>query len=257
MLKRITSLLFLTALIAFCSRTQAQNQPTHETINSHINHQAALSRAGDVTATTELVHQLYKNVSVPTDVADAFGYTDRVVQAETAFRSSQHSAIHESDIVKSVNNFADSIGAPAWVHTNRIEVRKLRMHMLTLYPQLMASHAAPDAKHHYKPLDDDMRPVEGTYVAMTLLYQKMSNPDYQFTDAEKKANSSLSADAKEAKHQQRVKMLRDMFNGNSQSISVRDVLPLTDHLFNDLGIQSTSSAEALGRASGHYIKGGR
>jgi hypothetical protein len=119
-------------------------------------------------------------------MADGFGFTDRIVQAESQYRNGAHPAVHESDVVKAINNFANSIGAPQWAHTNQIEVRRLRMHMLTLYPQLMASQAPPDSKQHYKAIDEDMRPIEGAYVATTLIYQKLYNSKYQFTDAEQK-----------------------------------------------------------------------
>jgi hypothetical protein len=73
-----------------------------------------------------LAHQLFKNVSIPTDLADALGFTDRIVQAEIASRNGTHPAIHEADVVRAINNLTNTIGAPQWAQTNQLEVRKLR-----------------------------------------------------------------------------------------------------------------------------------
>jgi len=176
MLKAMSfKLLLLIPMLAPCQMTHAQAQPRspEESIYSHINRQAALSRSGNsADADTELTHQLFTSASVPTDLADAFGFTDRIVKAENKYRHGSHAAVREADVIKAINNFADSIGAPAWAHTNQTEVRRLRMHMLTLYPQLMSSQGPPDATHHYKAINDDMRPIEGAYVATTMVYQK-------------------------------------------------------------------------------------
>jgi hypothetical protein len=234
--------------------TSNANQ-TGESVFTHVNRQAGLSRAGNSAATADLAHQLFKNVAIPTDLADAFGFTDRIVHAETEYRNGAHAAVHEADVVKAVNNLVTTIGAPQWAHTNPSEVRKLRMHMLVLYPQLIASQEPPDSKGHYKAVSEGMRPMEAAYLATSLLYQKAYNSDYQFTDAEKAQNATLSAAAMKTKHQERIDALQAMLRGKTQSVSMRDLLTASDRFFSDLGVEPTALTSHLGNSNN--AKGGQ
>jgi hypothetical protein len=105
----------LSALLLFSqapAQVASQPSPSSESVFTHVNRQAILSRAGDTPATSELAHQLFKNVGIPTEIADSFGFTDRVVQAETAHRNGTLPAVQEADVVKAVNNLTRTIGAP-------------------------------------------------------------------------------------------------------------------------------------------------
>ncbi|MGH9597071.1 MAG: hypothetical protein ACRD3K_09770, partial [Edaphobacter sp.] len=115
-----------------------------------MNQWADLSRAGNAEATTELTRQMFRNGGIPSEMADAFGYTDRIVKADVAYQNGTEPAIHEADIVKAVNNLVNTVGAPTWVRTNQVEVRKWRMRLLLTYPRLIGSHEPPDAHGHYK-----------------------------------------------------------------------------------------------------------
>ena len=148
--------------------------PAHpESVFHHVNRQAVLSRAGDTSATQDLAHQLFLTVGVPVEIADALSYTDRIVQAQVSYHRGAHPGITEEDVVKAVNNMANELGVPLWTRTTKKEVRKLRMHMLVLYPQMMASHGPPDNNGHRKAVSEKMQPIEAAYLASTLLYQKI------------------------------------------------------------------------------------
>jgi hypothetical protein len=226
-----------------------QTQPSAESVFAHVNRHAVLSRAGDPAATAELSHQLFRNVAIPIELADVLGFSDRMVQAETEYRKGNRPAVHEADIVKAVNNLTNTIGAPQWAHTSQAEVRKLRMHMLVLYPQLMGTSEASDAKGRYKAVSEKLGPMEAAYLATTLLYQKAFNAEYQFTDAEQTQNAALDAATVNAKHLERVQALQDLLHGKTQSISVRDLLTASDHFFSDFGIEPNATVGTV-RAAG-------
>jgi hypothetical protein len=255
----LKSLILFAAIL--CIQVPAQvatyANPTGETVYSHVNHQAVLSRSGNSAATAELAHQLFKNVAIPTDLADAFGFTERIVHAETDYRNGAHPAVHESDVVKAVNNMVDAIGAPQWAHTSPAEVSKLRMHMLAVYPQLLASQEPPDSKGHVKAVSNNLRPMEAAYLATTLLYQKAYNSEYQFTEAEKAQNATLSPAEVKAKHKERINAIQAMLHGKTQSVSVRDLMTASDRLFSDLGVEPTTLVSTLGNRNSNNAKGGQ
>jgi hypothetical protein len=239
----------LLSALFLCIQAPAQvtpeNNPIRESVIAHVNRQAVLARAGDASATLELAHQMFLNAGIPIEVADSFGFTGRIIQAETDYRNQAHPATHEADIVKAVNNLTSTIGAPQWVNTNPAEVRKLRMHMLAAYPQLLASHEPPDAKGHRKAVSENLSPMEAAYVATHLLYQKAFNADYQFTSAEVAQNKKLDAATVKAKHLERTQAFQDLLQGKSQSISVRDLLTASDRFYGDLGIPPTTYMGSL------------
>lgn len=235
------------------SHTKAPGQSPR----AFVNRQAVLSRSGDVQATTELAHELSKAIAMPTELGDALGFTNRVVTAEVNFRNGSHQAVHETDIVNAVNNLATTVGTPQWTHTNLAEVKKLRMHMLVLYPEMIASRERPDSKGHYKAVSDAMGPMEASYIATMLIYQKAYNPDYQFTDAERLQNVHLSADSVTTEHLQRQRTIQNLFRGNSQSVSALNGFQAADHFYTDLGIASVSNMSALGHNYYLSTKGGQ
>jgi hypothetical protein len=221
-----------------------------KSVFAYVDELADRSRAGNADATRELTHQMFRNYSIPPEIADPFGLTDRIVQAETAYRDGAHAPIHEADIVNAVNNLANTFGAPAWVRTNQIEVRSLRMRLLVANPRLIASQEPPDANGQYKALSENMRPVEAAYIAISMLYQKRYNALFQFTDEEKAQNAKLDAETVKAKHLERVQVFESLLRGPSRSASMRDLLTAAGHFFDDLGIEqaaepSTSSRTAM------------
>ena len=142
-----------------------------QSAHAKVNELADLSRAGNADATTELTRQMFRTNGISSDIADSFGFTDRIVQAEAAYRDGSQAPVHEADIVKAVNNLANAFGAPAWVHTNQVEVHNARMRLIAPYPRLFASQEPPDDKGNYNAPSENMRPVEAAYIAITLLYQ--------------------------------------------------------------------------------------
>jgi hypothetical protein len=215
-----------------------------KSVHAKVNELADLSRAGNADATTELTRQMFLNGGIPSEIPDSFGFTDRIAKAEAAYRNGTQPSIHEADVVKAVNNLANTVGAPTWVRTNQAEVRKVRMRLLVSYPKLFASQEPPDNNGRYKALSENMRPVEASYLAICLLYQKHYNADLQFTDEEQAANAKLDAATVKAKHLERVQLFDSLLRGKTSSVSVRDLLTASVHFFDDLGIEQASNVGA-------------
>ena len=91
-----------------------------QSAHAKVNELADLSRSGNADATTELTRQMFRSNGIPSDIADSFGFTDRIVKAEAAYRDGSQASVHEADIVKAVNNLANTFAAPAWLHTNQV-----------------------------------------------------------------------------------------------------------------------------------------
>ena len=226
--------------IPLFAQTSLSASPGHS-VHAKVNELADLSRAGNADATTELTRQMFRTNGIPSDIADSFGFTDRIVKTEAAYRNGTHASIHEADIVKAVNNLANTFAAPAWVHTNQVEVRKVRMRLLVSYPRLFASQEPPDEKGSYKALSENMRPVEASYLAICLLYQKHYNADHQFIEEEQAENAKLDAATVKAKHLQRIQDFDSMLRGQTRSASMRDLLTAGDHFLDDLGIEQVAN----------------
>lgn len=227
--------------------TTTSTLPTSQgqSVIAYVNELAGLSLAGNADATRELTRQMFRNGGIKSETADAFGFTDRIVQAEAAYRNGIHAPIHEADIVTAVNNLANTVGAPAWVRTNQAEVRKMRTRLLVAYPRLFAGQESPDANGQNKALNENMRPVEAAYVAISLLYQKHYNADFQFTDEEQAQNAKLNAATVKAEHLQRMQIFGSLLRVQSSQAGVRN-LAAADYFFDDLGIERvarTSTAE--------------
>ncbi len=115
-------------------------------------------------------------------MAESLGYTARLTNAELLYRRGAQAPVSEAAVVRAVNNLENTVAAPTWGHTDAQEVRKLRMHLLVAYPELMVSREPADSKGHYKALSDQLGPMEAAYVAVSLVYQKMWNAEYQFSE---------------------------------------------------------------------------
>jgi hypothetical protein len=213
-------------------------------VHEYVNQLAELSRVGNVDATRELTRQMFRNNGLAPEMADSFGATDRIVQAESAYQRGTQAPIHEADIVKTVNNFAKAVAAPQWVYTNQAEVRKLRMKLIVIYPRLIACRDAPDNKGRYKALSDNMRPVEAADIAIALLYQKHYNADFQFTDLEQAQNAKIDAAKVTEMHMERTHTFDQMLRGPSSKVSIRDLLNVANGFFDDLGIAPTAGNDS-------------
>ena len=218
---------------------------------------ALRSRSCDKPSTLLLTHMLFENASVPDQVADAMGFTDRVSRAEAEFQSGAHAPVHEIDIVRAVNHLMEGVAAPQWARTTQPEVRKLRMHLIVGYPHLVVSPQPPDSKGHRKPLAETMSPLEATFIATTLVYQKAYNPDYMFTPAELAQQAPADVANRKTEQLQRQSLLEKTFHGQNDSVSWHDLINASNLFFSDLNMpvaQSLGSSQS--KSAPNAIPGG-
>lgn len=230
------------AILAQTQRSAIPNPSQHPLPRyRQIDQLAVRSRSGDKPSTRLLTHMMFENASVPDQVADAMGFTDRVSRAESDFQSGAHAPVHEIDIVRAVNHLMEGVGAPQWARTSQSEVRKLRMHLLVGYPHLIASAQPPDSKGHRKPLAETMSPLEAAFIATTLVYQKAYNPEYMFTTEELSHNSPADVANRKTEQLQRSSLLEKTFHGQNDSVSWHDLINATNLFFNDLNMPVAQS----------------
>jgi hypothetical protein len=215
---------------------QSKTPLTLAAIHQHVNDQAVLVRKGDLQAIADFSYTVFERVGIPAEVADSFHFSQRVAQAESDYRKGVHPAVHEEDLVRANNNLAKTLGAPEWAYTTQLEVRKLRMQFMARYPQLLASQAPPDANGRFEALSKDISPAEATFLATTLIYQKLYSPEYQLTAAEQAAGGKAALSP--TVFQRRTRQLSDILHANTQSLSIFDLIHAADGLFCDLGINS-------------------
>jgi hypothetical protein len=249
------------AVTAFCSFSvitvapsfaQSANQPLIQSSQAtlsprmvqerlQVNSEAVLARAGDAKAIALLSETVFTRMGVPSEVANALFLTQRVAQAETDYRAGAHPAVHEADLVKAHNNFANALALPEWAHTNQAEVRRLRMQLMARYPQLLASQAPPDANGKFEALNPNISPIEATFLATSLLFQKTHSPAYQLTPAEQAAGGKDSVSTTVL--QQRMALMYFTLHGRSESVDLVDLNRATSGLLSDLGISETLRPE--------------
>lgn len=249
-------MLHMVAFLCLPSLLHAQSQ-TMKAVPNTDNDLVRSSHSGQLDATRELTRRMFRNMAIPSDVADSLGFTDRVTAAEVAYRRGDHSGVNETDIIKAVNNMANNLGVPEWVKTNVDEVRMVRMHLVATIPNLAAYQGPPDAKGRYPALSGKMSPLEAGYVVTKLLYQKAFNAEFQVSEKERVSGKLTDAQVY-ALHMQRTETLQSMLQGRTQALSVRDLLTASDMLFNDVQMPSRPSSSTIAQASSHLLRmGGR
>ena len=194
-MKSKTLLLTLTLLVAALwigQRAAAQSQSTGgkgKTSGERVNELALQARSGDEQSTRKLMGELYDMEGLGVVGSETLApVTDRVVKAELDFRSGKSKGIDEKNVVRTVNDLADKMGAPAYAHTSRYEVRKLRSRMMRSTPALVQIEDEKGNSGKAGSISSTLSPVEAFHVTATLVRQKIFNPDFQQTDAELRAN---------------------------------------------------------------------
>lgn len=158
---------------------------------------AKAARGGEEGAVRDLADEVFKTVALdqaPAGMLDAV--KDRLVRAELAHRNGKAEGIAEVNVVKVINGLATEFKAPEYAKTSRYEVRKLRVRTLPLLPNFIADGQQP--KKVGTSISEKMSPMEAAFVTALLLRQKLSNPEYQVTHAERVSRWAEKHGAKKA-----------------------------------------------------------
>jgi hypothetical protein len=158
-----------------------------------VNYKARVAKNGDPQAVQELGSEVVNAFSlpdIPTPSKDAI--TDRVVRSELSYRKGGRKGITETDVVNTINEMADKLGAPDYAKTRRDQVRILRVGLMTEMPDLIDQEVVAGKEKHRRvvgeQISEEMSPVEATAVTMLLLHQKLTNPEFQVGPNEFVAN---------------------------------------------------------------------
>ena len=88
-------------------------------------------------------------------------------------------------------------------------------------------------------LGDEMSPVEAIHITATMIFQKMYNPEWQLTAAERKAHSQArhsSTYKPDFTDQRRSKEVLNAINASVSAMSLRDALAITNDSLSIMGI---------------------
>jgi hypothetical protein len=150
-----------------------------------INKKARAAKAGGEAATRELVDEMFRSFDFAQEFAELDdSIKDRLVRAELNHKKSHgKSSCSEQRVVHAVNLLADRVGTPAYTRTNVFEVRRLRANLLLYTSDLQERHNKNGLRKGQKQ-DVMMSPLETFFVTVSLIQQKLSNPEYQLTNDE-------------------------------------------------------------------------
>jgi len=176
---------------------------------------------------------------------------NRIVNAEQKFQDGKGQGITELAVARALNGLVVKLNAPSYAYTSPSEVRELRGHLLASLPDLIGrGRAAGDharAKAPRSPIDL-MSPVEAVYVAMTMIHQKMNNPEFQMTQSERRAawiekhsktpdsvglKSSPPSGALTGRQQE----MESVMQRAAKTIPQQELLSLPDKVLDALGIE--------------------
>jgi hypothetical protein len=173
---------------------------------------------------------LLQSGGVDPAIAEAFDFRERLVRAEIRFRQKKHKGITDMEITTALNGLAGRLALPEFARTSPSEVRRLRMRLLPLFPQLMISETPGRA------IDDEIGPMEAIFITAALVLQKVSNPDFQLTVEERDRKKDKSKQQPDLSH--RSGELNKAIAYGTAQMSLRDLLLEGEALLDTLGIES-------------------
>jgi len=143
--------------------------------------QAKNNEESAVRALADEIFNIPELALIPTEDREAM--KARVLSHELAYRSGNSEGIREENIVLTVNELADKLGAPDFARTSALQVRVLRASFLHRYPNFIAQETSSGGKILEASIGDSvsptMSPLEGVYMTALMLEQKILNENYQ------------------------------------------------------------------------------
>jgi hypothetical protein len=197
----------------------------------------------------------YAGGQMPASVSD--GIKDRLVRAEMNYRKGKK-GIREEDIVRTVNELADTMSAPAYAKTSKLQVKVMRVKLMGDHPSFIAQERDEKKKGLKKEVGDtinpEVSPLEGAFITMMMIQQKVLNEDWQKTPEEYAANLNTKRQkevksaaggqelkgrlvARRAKNIEKVNEMMETINKGLGRLGVAGSLDLVDKSLDTLGIE--------------------
>jgi len=128
---------------------------------------------------------------------------DRLHRAELAFRRGAQAPVSEADLASRLNEEVDhsmptaKVRIPSYMRTSEDQIRTVRTFVRRFVPDLVkTSDGAPEPMGKTK----GMSPAEMAFVTISLIHQKLINPEYQVSPEEWEQQSAARRQAAESAH---------------------------------------------------------
>lgn len=237
------------------SKVQSQSKSKPETQGQsgidRINAKARAVRGPDKEAIQDLTGELMSQYGwddAPGALRDSV--KDRLVRAEQKFHSGNNKGVSEVDVARAVNGLVVKFNGPAYARTSPSEVREVRGRLLPYLPDFVGrgrvERGKPQSKKP-KSTIEEMSPVEAAYTTMTVLHQKLYNPEFQLTQEERRAvwiekHSKSPRSAGQAGSQSPIGVTgrQQEMEGvlrRAASTPLQDLVSLPDKMLDTLGIE--------------------
>jgi len=234
------------------SESQAQPEIQTKSGVQRINDKAKAVKGPDKAAIRGLTDEIMSQYGwddAPAAVTESV--KDRLVSAEAKFHNGNHKGISETDVSRAVNGFVAKFNTPDYSRTSPSEVKEVRGRLLTLLPDFVGRGRVENGKGQAKKAGSqiaEMSPVEAAYTTMAVVYQKLNNPDFQKTQAERRASwiekhsktpafpnkpDSEPSASQTARQQEMDGVLKRV----ASTASIQDLFTLPDKVLDVLGIE--------------------
>jgi hypothetical protein len=217
-----------------------------------INQKAKNARSGDISAAEDLVSAVigFSGFESELDGFTANSMIERIGKAESNYRAGQSAGIPESKIVRTINGLAVKFNLPQFAKTDSYEVRKLRVALLPSFPDLIGQKTQTmQSIKTGSGIEPIMSPAEAVLILSMMMNQKLVNPDYQLTQAERlerwdeNHNHRQNAEKSGQLTVNRGNEIQAALKRGAQAISLRDAVQLSDLILNTLGIENLGGTE--------------
>jgi hypothetical protein len=177
----------------------AMKQPTQsKNPLSDLDKKAKDARGGDVNSISELADDIITKYGFfESDASAKEAVKDRLVGAEVRFQRDGSGGIPEENVALMINGLATEFGAPDFMKTDVQQVRHIRVARMAYLPNLINQRVAG------RSVSSELSPLEATFVAMDLIYQKLNVEEFQVTPQEFRANVNKQRLAAWEDHQSR------------------------------------------------------
>jgi hypothetical protein len=103
----------------------------------------------------------------------------RLARSETAYRNRVGPGVTESQVLDLMNSLAETLRLPDYAKTTPLQIRVLRMALLTQSPHFMGSGMVREGMRTGESINEEMSPLQAMHLFSFMVDQKILNPEYQ------------------------------------------------------------------------------
>lgn len=103
----------------------------------------------------------------------------RLARSETAYRNGVGPGVTESQVLELMNSLAETLRLPDYAKTTPLQIRELRMALLTQSPHFMGTGMVREGMRTGESINEEMSPLQAMHLFSFMVDQKILNPEYQ------------------------------------------------------------------------------